>query len=113
MELAGLAEALDPNSTYRIDTSFEGGEENDIKKVSGDPLAVAKTVKQEAIKQMGSDEFVSVFELDKDTYYILTGEESITVIGKPRSPKYGGFWSSPDGEYIDQMDSDSMDARKV
>ena len=113
MEIAGLKESLDPNSTYQIDTTTEGGELEDIKQVSGDPLTIAKSIKKAAIQQMGSDEFVSAFELDKDTYYIITGEETITVVGKPKSAMYSSFWTSPDQEQLDQMDEDSMSARRI
>ena len=125
MELAGLKESLDPNSTYQIDTTHEGGEPDDIKQVSGDPLTIAKSIKKATIQKMGSDmaahldfayggdEFISAYELDKDTYYIITGEETVTVVGKPKSAKYGSFWTSPDQEWIEQMGEDSMNARKV
>ena len=112
---------LDPNSTYVVDLeASDGGERgpNDIKKVSGDPLTVAKAVKKKAISGGdGIEEFVSAFELDKDTYYILTSDETMTVVGRPKSPKYGAFWTSTDeGELydlIDQMDEDSMKSKKV
>jgi len=113
MEMAGLKESLDPNSTYQIDTTTEGGEPDDVKQVSGDPLTIAKSIKKAAIQQMGSDEFVSAFELDKDTYYIITGEETVAVVGKPKSAKYGNFWTSPGQEELDQMDEDTMSARKI
>jgi len=113
MEMAGLKESLDPNSTYQIDTTYEGGVPDDVKQVSGDPLTIAKSIKKAAIQQMGSDEFVHAFELDKDTYYIITGEETVTVVGKPKSRLYGNFWTSPDQEELDQMDEDSTYARKI
>ena len=117
MEIAGLTEALDPNSTYRIDTDFEGGgiTSEDIQKVSGDPVTAAMAVKQEAIKKLGGSgsRLVSVVQLDKDTYYITTGEEGVTIVGSPRSPNYGSFWSSPNAAAVKQMDSDSMSARKM
>tara|TARA_R110000868_G_scaffold388961_1_gene658093 strand:- start:307 stop:672 length:366 start_codon:yes stop_codon:yes gene_type:complete len=113
MEMAGLKESLDPNSTYQIDTTYEGGEPSDVKQITGDPRSAAIAIKKAAVQEMGSDEFVSAFELDKDTYYILTGEETITVVGRPKSPKYGSFWSSPDGDQLDQMDEDSMSAVKI
>lgn len=117
MEIAGLTEAVDPNSTYRIDTDFEGYgiASRDIQKVSGDPITAAMTVKQEAIKYLGSEgsRLVSVVQLDKDTYYITTGEEGVTIVGSPRSPNYGSFWSSPSEAMVKQMDSDSMSARKM
>ena len=117
MEIAGLTEAVDPNSTYRIDTDFEGYgiASRDIQKVSGDPITAAMAVKQEAIKYLGSEgnRLVSVVQLDKDTYYITTGEEGVTIVGSPRSPKYGSFWSSPSEAMVKQMDSDSMSARKM
>ena len=117
MELANLTEALDPNGTYRIDTDFEGGyaTSEDVQKVSGDPVTVAMAVKQEAIKKLGGSgsTLVSVVQLDKDTYYITTGEEGVTIVGSPRSPKYGSFWSAPTPAAVKQMDSDSMSARKL
>ena len=126
MELAGLKESLDPNSTYQIDITYDHMlKPDDIKQVSGDPLTIAKSIKKAAIQKMGSDmaahldfayggdEFVSAYELDKDTYYIITGEETMTIVGKPKSVKYGSFWTSPDQEWIEQMDEDSMNARKV
>ena len=109
MEIAGLTEAIDPNSTYRIDTDFDGFgvTSGDVKKISGDPLTAARVVKQEAIKSLGGDELVDAFQLDKYTYYITTGEEGVTVVGSPRSPKYGGFWASPDRATIKQMGEDA------
>tara|TARA_R110000803_G_scaffold49207_3_gene102276 strand:- start:390 stop:818 length:429 start_codon:yes stop_codon:yes gene_type:complete len=112
---------LDPNSTYVVDLETRHGEyrgEDDVKKVSGDPLTVAKAVKKRAISGGdGIEEFVSAFELDKDTYYILTSDDTMTVVGRPRSPKYGAFWTSDGGEelydLIDQMDEDSMKSKKV
>tara|TARA_R110001606_G_scaffold226882_1_gene374966 strand:+ start:1328 stop:1684 length:357 start_codon:yes stop_codon:yes gene_type:complete len=117
MELAGLIkESLDPNGTYQLDTEYESGEDSfrrdnwlepsDVKQVSGDPLTVAKAI-------MKKEFYATGFELDKDTYYIVTGDDTITVVGSPKSAKYGGFWSAPDGDQLDQMDGDSMSARKI
>jgi len=116
-ERVRMTEALDPNGTYRIDTDFEGGgiTSEDIQKVSGDPVTAAMAVKQEAIKKLGGSgsRLFSVVQLDKDTYYITTGEEGVTIVGSPRSPNYGSFWSSPNPAAVKQMDSDSMSARKM
>ena len=52
MEIAGLTEAVDPNSTYRIDTDFEGYgiASQDIQKVSGDPVTAAMAVKSSEVR---------------------------------------------------------------
>lgn len=117
MEIANLIEAVDPNSTYRIDTDFEGAgiTSRDIEKVPGDPVTAAMAVKQEAIKYLGSEgsRLVSVVQLDKDTYFITTGEEGVTIVGSPRSPNYGSFWSSPNQAMVKAMESNSMSARKM
>lgn len=117
MEIANLIEAVDLNSTYRIDTDFEGAgiTSRDIEKVPGDPVTAAMAVKQEAIKYLGSEgsRLVSVVQLDKDTYFITTGEEGVTIIGSPRSPNYGSFWSSPNQAMVKAMESNSMSARKM
>jgi len=87
---------LDPNATYKVDVGASRGEfdPSDLKKVSGEPLMVAKAVKKKAIADNdGDDEFAMALKLDEDTYYIMTGEESVTIVGKPKSKKYGAFWS--------------------
>jgi hypothetical protein len=113
---------LDPNTTYKVDVGTSSGEfdPSDIKKVSGEPLMVAKAVKKKAIADMdGDDEFVSGYKLDNDTYYILTGEESVTVVGKPKSKKYGAFWSLIDTDYkaaelmFQDIEEDSMNADEI
>jgi hypothetical protein len=113
---------LDPNATYKVDVGVSRGEfdPSDIKKVSGEPLMVAKAVKKIAIADMdGDDEFVSGYKLDNDTYYILTGEESVTVVGRPRSKKYGAFWSLIDTDYkaaelmFQDIEEDSMNADEI
>ena len=116
---------LDPNATYKIDVGVSRGEfdPSDLKKVSGEPLMVAKAVKKKAIADMdGSafdEEFVSGHKLDNDTYYILTGEESVTIVGRPRSKKYGAFWSligtddEAAAEMLDLMDEKSVDSPTI
>ena len=113
---------LDPNATYKIDVGVSRGEfdPSDLKKVSGEPSMVAKAVKKKAILDMdGDDEFVSAYKLDNDTYYILTGEESVTIVGKLKSKKYGAFWSlmSTDEEaaadMLDLMDEKSIDSPTI
>jgi hypothetical protein len=116
---------LDPNATYKIDVGVSRGEfdPSDLKKVSGEPLMVAKAVKKRAIADMdGSafdEEFVSGYKLDNDTYYILTGEESVTVVGKPKSRKYGAFWSligtddEAAADMLDLMDEKSVDSPTI
>ena len=116
---------LDPNATYKIDVGTSRGEfdPSDLKKVSGEPLMVAKAVKKKAIADMdGSafdEEFVSGHKLDNDTYYILTGEESVTIVGKPKSKKYGAFWSllSTDenaaAEMFDAIEEDTTNAKQI
>jgi hypothetical protein len=113
---------LDPNATYKIDVGTSRGEfdPSDLKKVSGEPLMVAKAIKKKAIADMdGDDEFVSGYKLDNDTYYILTGEESLTIVGKPKSKKYGAFWSLIDTDdeaaanMLDLMDEKSVDSQTI
>lgn len=114
---------LDPNATYKIDVGVSRGEfdPSDLKKISGEPLMVAKAVKKKAIADMdGDDEFVSAYKLDNDTYYILTGEESVTIVGKPKSKKYGAFWSLMNSEdeeaaadMLDLMDEKSVDSPTI
>ena len=113
---------LDPNATYKIDVGASRGEfdPSDLKKVSGEPLMVAKAVKKEAIADNdGDDEFAMALKLDNDTYYIMTGEESVTIVGKPKSKKYGAFWSllSTDenaaAEMFDAMEEDTTRAKQI
>ena len=113
---------LDPNATYKIDVGASRGEfdPSDLKKVSGEPLMVAKAVKKRAIADNdGDDEFAMGYKLDNDTYYIMTGEESVTIVGKPKSKKYGAFWSllSTDenaaAEMFDAMDEDATRAKQI
>ena len=113
---------LDPNATYKIDVGASRGEfdPSDLKKVSGEPLMVAKAVKKRAIADNdGDDEFAMALKLDNDTYYIMTGEESVTIVGKPKSKKYGAFWSllSTDenaaAEMFDAMDEDATRAKQI
>ena len=113
---------LDPNATYKIDVGASRGEfdPSDLKKVSGEPLMVAKAVKKKAIADNdGDDEFAMALKLDNDTYYIMTGEESVTIVGKPKSKKYGAFWSllSTDenaaAEMFDAMDEDATRAKQI
>ena len=110
---------LDPNATYKIDVGASRGEfdPSDLKKVSGEPLMVAKAVKKRAIAD--NDEFAMALKLDNDTYYIMTGEESVTIVGKPKSKKYGAFWSllSTDenaaAEMFDVMEEDTTRAKQI
>ena len=113
---------LDPNATYKIDVGASRGEfdPSDLKKVSGEPLMVAKAVKKKAIADNdGDDEFAMALKLDNDTYYIMTGEESVTIVGKPKSKKYGAFWSllSTDenaaAEMFDAMEEDTTRAKQI
>lgn len=113
---------LDPNATYKIDVGASRGEfdPSDLKKVSGEPLMVAKAVKKRAIADNdGDDEFAMALKLDNDTYYIMTGEESVTIVGKPKSKKYGAFWSllSTDenaaAEMFDVMEEDTTRAKQI
>ena len=113
---------LDPNATYKIDVGASRGEfdPSDLKKVSGEPLMVAKAVKKRAIADNdGDDEFAMALKLDNDTYYIMTGEESVTIVGKPKSKKYGAFWSllSTDenaaAEMFDAMEEDTTRAKQI
>ena len=113
---------LDPNATYKIDVGVSRGEfdPSDLKKVSGEPLMVAKAVKKRAIADNdGDDEFAMGYKLDNDTYYIMTGEESVTIVGKPKSKKYGAFWSligtddEAAAEMLDLMDEKSVDSPTI
>lgn len=114
---------LDPNATYKVDVGVSRGEfdpSNLMKVYAGEPLTIAKAVKKLAILDMdGDDEFVSGYKLDNDTYYILTGDESVTIVGKPKSKKYGAFWSlmSTDEEaaadMFHLMDEKSIDSPTI
>ena len=121
-----LSEAkLDPNATYKVDITVSRSEYDPgtVEKVAGEPLAVAKAVKKMAyddLKAAGYSkseigEYVMAYKLDQDTYYIITGEEDATVVGKPKSAKYGAFWSMSDEseEIFHQMEGDAVNAPQV
>lgn len=99
-----LKEELDPNATYKISVGVSRGEfdPSDVKKVSGQPLMVAKAVMKMAYDDfIDADyeedeilsEYVRMFKLDEYTYYIMTGEEDVVIVGSPKSKTYGKFWS--------------------
>tara|TARA_R110000868_G_C10923404_1_gene765857 strand:+ start:1971 stop:2399 length:429 start_codon:yes stop_codon:yes gene_type:complete len=111
--LKEVDESLDPNATYRVNISISRGEydPSDIEKVAGEPLAVAKAVRKAAYDSMTDDgyddedagEFINAYRLDQDTYIIGTGEEDVTVVGRPRSKKYGAFWLDPASEESEDL----------
>ena len=116
---------LDPNATYKVDIISSRGEfdPSDVEKVAGEPLAVAKAVKKMAYSNLRKagysnddiEEFVMAYKLDQDTYYILTGEEDVTIVGKPKSKKYGAFWTMSDRseEIFNQMEVAAASASEV
>jgi hypothetical protein len=114
---------FDYNATYKIDVEASRGEfdPSNIKKVSGQPLMVAKAVKKKAIADNdGDDEFVMACKLDDDTYYIMTGEESVTIVGKLKSAKYGAFWyyigmneEAAAEKKFDAMEKDAVKAKQI
>jgi len=122
-----LKEELDPNATYKINISISRGEYDpgDIEKVAGEPLAVAKAVKKEAHDDLidadyddgDALEFINAYKLDQDTYIIGTGEEDVVIVGRPKSKKYGAFWSDPTSEESEdlyyQMEEDIQGAQEV
>jgi len=125
-----LKEALDPNTTYRVDIgtsrwsngapySYSGEfDPGKVKKVAGEPLMVAKAVLKMA-KDDRKGEYIMAFELDQDTYFIIIGDEDVTIVGKPKSKKYGQFWSlidsDPDAasDMLDDMDVAAAGAKKI
>ncbi len=124
-----IKEAIDPNTTYRVDIGTSRGEfdPGKVKKVAGEPLMVAKAVLKMAKDGMmdagygeeDASEFIIAYKLDQDTYYIMTGEEDVTVVGKPNSKKYGQFWSlidsDPDAasDMFDNMDMAAASAKQI
>jgi len=62
---------------------------------------------------------VRMFKLDEYTYYIMTGEEDVVVVGSPKSKKYGKFWSliETDPEAAESMfediEEDSTNADEI
>jgi hypothetical protein len=121
-----LKEQLNPNDTYVVDVGSSRGDFDParIQKVSGDVRTVAIEELKNATNDAGdpefAEEFIRAFKLDQDTYYILTGEESVTVVGKPISKKYGNFWTmlaSKDfdgaAKIFDRMDADSVKSPEV
>ncbi len=84
------------------------------------PIIVSFKRNNQADTYEFAEEFIRGFKLDEDTYYILTGEETVAVVGKPKSKKYGEFWSmlvdddlDGAGEIFDQMDIDSGNAPEL
>lgn len=102
-------ESLDPNATYviQIGTSYGEYEPYEVKKVSGNPLMVAKAVKKKALSDLeGTDgpiDMIDAFKLDNDTYMIVTSEEDVTIVGRPKSKKYGAFWLDPTSEESEEL----------
>jgi hypothetical protein len=91
---------LDPNATYTVQIGITGGEFDPygVKKISGNPLIVAKAIKKKAYDNFEdtdepADEIVIGYKLDQDTYMVFTTEEDVVVIGRPKSETYGEFWS--------------------
>ena len=100
---------LDPNATYvvQIGTSYGEYEPSQVRKVSGNPLMVAKAVKKKALSDLeGTDapmDMIDAFKLDNDTYMIVTSEEDVTIVGSPKSKKYGAFWIDPTSDESEEL----------
>lgn len=101
--------SLDPNATYmiQIGTSYGEYEPYEVKKVSGNPLMVAKAVKKKALSDLeGTDapmDMIDAFKLDNDTYMVVTSEEDVTIVGSPKSKKYGAFWIDPTSDESEEL----------
>lgn len=101
--------SLDPNATYvvQISTSYGEYEPSQVRKVSGNPLMVAKAVKKKALSDLeGTDapmDMIDAFKLDNDTYMIVTSEEDVTIVGSPKSKKYGAFWIDPTSDESEEL----------
>ncbi len=100
---------LDPNATYvvQIGTSYGEYEPSQVRKVSGNPLTVAKAVKKKALSDLeGTDapmDMIDAFKLDNDTYMVVTSEEDVTIVGSPKSKKYGAFWIDPTSDESEEL----------
>lgn len=112
--------SLDPNATYtvQIGTSYNEYDPYDVKKVSGNPMAVAKAIKQQTLRDLeGTDadlDMVEAFKLDNDTYMVVISDEDVVIVGSPKSPKYGAFWLDPKSKaskkLYNKMEDDAGDA---
>ena len=113
-------ETLDPNATYTIQIGTTRGEYDPykVKKVSGNPLTVAKAIEKKAIQDLSgtdapADEIVTLLKIDNDTYMVTTTEEDVTVVGSPKSKKYGAFWSDPmsdaSEDLFNEMENDAQE----
>jgi hypothetical protein len=102
-------EPLDPNATYviQIGTSYEEYDPYEVKKVSGNPLTVAKAVKKKALSDLedtdAPTDMIAAFKLDNDTYMVVTSEEDVTIVGSPKSKKYGAFWIDPTSDESEEL----------
>jgi hypothetical protein len=121
--------SLDPNATYKVDIGTSRGEfdPSDVKKLSGQPLMAAKAVLKMVYKDYEDadyseeeiSEYVSAVKLDEYTYYIMTGEEDVTIVGSPKSSTYGKFWSlvgtNPDAaeSIFRKMDKATISAKEI
>ena len=100
---------LDPNATYvvQISTSYGEYEPSQVRKVSGNPLMVAKAVKKKALSDLeGTDapmDMIDAFKLDNDTYMVVTSEEDVTIVGSLKSKKYGAFWIDPTSDESEEL----------
>lgn len=85
------------NATYKVDIITSDFTPEEVEAVSGDPMMIAKALKDSALEGLGPDdfdaEFIKAHKLDNDTYIVSTSEETVTVVGKPSSKTYGEFWS--------------------
>lgn len=102
-------ESLDPNATYTIQIGTSRGEYDPmgLKKVSGNPLTVAKAIKKKALSDLeGTDaplDIIDAFKIDNDTYMVVTSEEDVVIVGSPKSTKYGAFWSDPSSKASEKL----------
>ena len=100
---------LDPNATYMIQIGTSRGEYDpmDLKKVSGNPLTVAKAVKKKTLSDFeGTDaplDIIDAFKIDNDTYMVVIGEEDVVIVGRPKSTKYGAFWTDPNSKASEKL----------
>lgn len=106
--LKEAGEPLDPNATYMIQVgTSEDYDPYEVKKVTGNPMTVAKAIKQKTLRALkGTDaplDMIEAFKLDNDTYMVVTSDEDVTIVGSPKSKKYGAFWTDPTSEEAEEL----------